>query len=217
MPKHGLATVSVVRTTLTSTTPAVSAITIPTCVLTTDGRSLVMRGTAPSDLPDLMAMHARCSRRTLLGRYFTGARPPSRRLARRLLETDVALVVLSPTGSVVGLGNLARADEDPRVAELAVVVEDEWQGRGVGTALVRQLVAAARLGGYDEVVTIAPTVGGGTQRALARLGSPLLQRTPFGEAVVRLSLAPHHLGLLGRPVTQAPRTARVAVSRPGVA
>jgi N-acetylglutamate synthase-like GNAT family acetyltransferase len=212
--KHRLATVRAVRTTLTYTAPAFAAATAPTAVPTTDGRSLVVRGALESDLTDLMAMHARCSRRTLLGRYLTGTRPPPRRLARRLLETDIALVVCSPTGSVVGLGNLAAADEDPHVAELAVVVEDSWQGRGVGTAVVRQLVAGARLAGFDEVVTIAPTIGGWTQQALARLGTPLLQRTPFGEAVVRLTLAPHHVGLLGRPVTQVPR---VAVSRPGVA
>jgi len=203
-----------VRPTLYSASPAILAVTAPTCIATTDGRSLVMRGATDSDLPDLMAMHARCGHQTLLRRYLDGGRPPSKRLARRLLQTDVALVALSPTGSVVGLGNLAAADEDPRVAEVAVVVEDGWQGRGVGTALVRQLVAAGRLTGFDEVVTIAPAVGGFTQHALARLGTPLLQRTPFGEAVVRLSLAPHHVGLLGRPVTQVPR---VSVSRPGVA
>jgi GNAT superfamily N-acetyltransferase len=189
-------------------------ITTPTSVISTDGRSLVMRGALESDLSDLMAMHARCGRATLAARYLTGTRPPSRRLARTLLSTDIALIVLSPTGSIVGLGNVASSDIDPGVAELAAMVQDDWQGQGIGTALVRQLVAGARIAGYDEVVAIAPTTGGWTQGALARFGRPLLQRTPFGEAVVRLELAPHHVGLLGRPVTQV---ARVAVSRPGVA
>lgn len=173
-----------------------------------------MRSGADADLRELQAMHARCSRSTLDARYLDGGRAPSRRLCKELLRTDVAIVTFSPTGSLVALGNLAGSDEDPQVAEVAVVVEDAWQRGGLGTVMLRHLVAAARLVGHEEVVAIAPTRGSWTEAALARLGEPLLQRTPFGEAVVRLSLAPHHAGLLARP---APAIRRVVVSRAGVA
>lgn len=159
-------------------------------------------------------MHARCGRSTLAARYLTDGRPPSRRLVRALLRTDIALVAMSPFDSVVCLGNLATADEDPGVAEIAVVVDDAWQREGLGSTVVRHLVGSARLSGYREVVAVAPAVGGWVHQTLAELGDPLLQRTPFGEAVVRLELAPHHVGLLAPPVTAAGRT---TISRPGVA
>jgi GNAT superfamily N-acetyltransferase len=186
----------------------------PTLITLTDARVLLMRAATDDDLHETMAMHARCGRRTLQARYLTGIRPPSRRHTRALLSTDIALVAESPTGSVVGLGNIATAEENPGTAEIAVLVEDDWQGRGIGTALLHHLVGGARLAGYDEVVAICPTIGGWIQDGLARLGDPLLQRTPFGEAVVRLVLAPHHVGLLGPP---ADARARTVVTRPGVA
>lgn len=200
-------------TTLTWRSPGV-VVRQPTLITLTDGRALAMRGATDDDLHETMAMHARCGRRTLESRYLIGTRPPSRRHARALLHTDIALVAESPTGSVVGLGNIATAEESPVTAEIAVLVEDDWQGRGIGTGLLHQLVAGARLSGYDEVVAICPTIGGWIQDGLARLGEPLLQRTPFGEAVVRLQLAPHHVGLLGPP---ADARARTVVTRQGAA
>lgn len=160
-------------------------------------------------------MHARCSPTTLSARYFAGGRAPGRQLTKALLSTELALVATSPTGSVAALGNLARADEDPGVAELAALVQDDWQGSPLGVAVVRQLVGGARLLGYREVVSIAAADHSWVQGCLGRLGETLLQRTPFGEAVLRLELAPHHLGLLGPPAPEPP--GRVVISRPGVA
>jgi len=189
-------------------------VTQPTLACLSDGAELLMRAAVDGDLRELQAMHARCSGTTLAARYLGDGRPPSRRLCRELLRTDVAIAAFSPTGSLIALGNLAGSDEDPQVAEVAVVVEDAWQRGGLGTVMLRHLVAAARLLGYEEVVAIAPTRGSWTEASLARLGAPLLQHTPFGEAVVRLSLAPHHAGLLARP---APASRRVVVTRAGVA
>ncbi len=187
----------------------------PTQVVLDDGRLLVLRGADDDDLPEVQALHARCSPATLAARYLAGGRPPSRRLTRSLLHTDLALVATAAPGTVVALGNLAGADDDSDVAELACIVDDDWHDQGVQSALLRQLVAGARLLGYREVVCIAPTTGGWVQQQMSRLGETLLQRTPFGEAVVRLELAPHHIGLLGRP--WSPGRERVVVSRPGVA
>lgn len=195
---------------------ALEAILAPNGAPLRDGRTLVLQGAVLGDLPELQAMHARCSEQTLHGRYYAGPRPPSRRLCLQLLRTDVALVALSPACSVVGLGNLARSDEDDEVAEVAVLVEDGWQGRGLGTVLLRHLVGAARLLGMAEVVAVAGSPGTWVERGLDRLGPSLHQRTPFGESVLRLTLAPHHVGLLAGPVRAVPRSVvSVAVRAPG--
>ena len=177
-----------------------------------DGRTFLLRGAAQSDLAEVQAMHARCSSSTLSARYLAGGRAPGRQLTKALLETELALVATSPTGAVAALGNLARADEDADVAELAALVQDDWQAGPLGVAVVRQLVGGARLLGYREVVSIAAGDRSWVQECLSRLGDTLLQRTPFGEAVLRLELAPHHRGLLGPPAPEPP--SRVVVSRP---
>ena len=48
-------------------------------------------------------------------------------------------------GELRGLGELLPIEGDgPRAAELAISVESRWQNRGIGTALLRRLIVAAR-------------------------------------------------------------------------
>jgi GNAT superfamily N-acetyltransferase len=61
-------------------------------------------------------------------------------------ENAVALVAApagDETGTLVAMG---RFDVDPatRLADVAFVVDDPWQGQGLGTALLARLAAAAR-------------------------------------------------------------------------
>jgi acetyltransferase len=73
---------------------------------------------------------------------------------RYLTEVDgrnhVALVAERPTGPVralLGVARYVRLPEDPEAAEVAVVVADHWQGRGLGTLLVDELAPRARARG----------------------------------------------------------------------
>ena len=70
---------------------------------------------------------------------------------RYLTEVDgrnhVALVAESPTQPVrrlIGVARFVRLPEDPNVAEAAIVVADDWHGRGVGSKLAGALAARAR-------------------------------------------------------------------------
>jgi GNAT superfamily N-acetyltransferase len=155
-------------------------------------------------------MHARCSLGTIGARYAGATRAPGRRLLERLVCTDVAILAFTPLQQVVGLANVAGTEEDEDVAELAVLVEDGWQHRGVGSALVRQSVGAARGLGFEELYGVAARSGSWAEHALGRFGETLFQQTPFGEVVVRLRLWPHHLGLLGPPLPHG----QAAVSQP---
>ena len=54
----------------------------------------------------------------------------------------LVLVVLPPGGleQPVGIARLVQDPSDPATADIAVTVADQWQGRGVGAALVRALM-----------------------------------------------------------------------------
>jgi RimJ/RimL family protein N-acetyltransferase len=54
----------------------------------------------------------------------------------------LALIVLPPDGpeGPVGVARLVQDAADPATADIAVTVADDWQGRGVGTALVAALL-----------------------------------------------------------------------------
>lgn len=117
------------------------------------GRAPVMlRPAEKADLPAISAMHERCGSRTLLLRYFSGTRAPSQAHLLRLLSPSkgVALVAEAVhSGQIVALGNLIGEGE---LSEAAVLVEDAWQRKGIGTAVLRRMVSAAAGLGLCAVV-----------------------------------------------------------------
>ena len=106
-----------------------------------DGTEVTVRPGVPEDVPGVRAMHERCSALTRYRRYLRANPRLPERAARRLLRggAGCALVAVGPGDRVVGLGNL-EATPQPGVGEIALIVEDGWQRRGLGGALTRRLV-----------------------------------------------------------------------------
>jgi len=84
-------------------------------------------------------------------RFLSPKRSFSRTELRYLTEVDgldhVALVAeypSAPARRLIAVGRFVRLDDDPRAAEVAVTVADEWQRRGLGSVLGKHLAHAAR-------------------------------------------------------------------------
>jgi RimJ/RimL family protein N-acetyltransferase len=82
-------------------------------------------------------------------------------------ERHVA-VVLYADGQPIGVGRLLRSAPGSSVADLAVTVADDWQGRGAGTVLARELLARAE--GVREIDTVVAADNVASLRMLAGLG-----------------------------------------------
>jgi RimJ/RimL family protein N-acetyltransferase len=54
-------------------------------------------------------------------------------------------------GSIVGIARYVRVPDRPNAADGAIAVADEHHGRGIGTALVRCLIARARVNGFSTL------------------------------------------------------------------
>ncbi|MFD1826871.1 MULTISPECIES: GNAT family N-acetyltransferase [Mumia] len=77
-------------------------------------------------------------------------------------------------------------EETPGTQELGVIVEDAWQRRGVGTALVRRGARRARECGADEVVLVTQP---GNDAILRTIGSAgFLARITRADATVRITV-----------------------------
>jgi RimJ/RimL family protein N-acetyltransferase len=119
------------------------------------GQRIRLRPISPEDEPRLIALYERLSRRTVYQRFFTVMRrlPPDwvHFLANVDYHRRFALVAEDAAAAVPTLVAVARyepvAGEDD-VVELAFVVQDAWQGRGLGSLLVRELLRAAELNGF---------------------------------------------------------------------
>ncbi|AHI00261.1 bifunctional GNAT family N-acetyltransferase/acetate--CoA ligase family protein [Kutzneria albida] len=123
-------------------------------VVLSDGGTVHLRPITPDDAERLLAFHGRLSERTRYFRYF-GPYPriPPRDLERfsTVDHVDrVALVALLGE-DIVAVGRFDRLDGGDS-AEVAFVVADPHQGRGLGSILLEHLAAAARERGLDRFV-----------------------------------------------------------------
>jgi RimJ/RimL family protein N-acetyltransferase len=115
-------------------------------VILTDGTPVTLRHIRPEDESALTALYERLSPESSYQRFFTVMRrlPPDwvHILANVDYDRRMAIVALGPGGELIGVARYAY-DERAKEAEIAIVIEDRWQGRGVGTRLLGELVGYA--------------------------------------------------------------------------
>ncbi len=118
-----------------------------------DGRTVRIRPINADDGERLAAFHRSLSDETVYFRFFAPYPELTERDVRRFTHVDhvdrVALVA-TVGGELVGVGRYDRVDD--RDAEVAFVVRDDHQGRGLGSVLLEHLAAAARERGVRRFV-----------------------------------------------------------------
>jgi RimJ/RimL family protein N-acetyltransferase len=117
-----------------------------------DGRQLEIRALRPADRAALLASFERTSEESRYRRFFAPKRTFSEKEIDFYLNVDfvshVALVAeLEEGGQRVIAGGGRYVVSEPGRAEVAFAVDDEHQGLGIGTRLMRHLVAIARAAG----------------------------------------------------------------------
>lgn len=126
----------------------------PAALTLRDGTKVTVRPITPEDEPRMIAFHKTLSDESVHFRYFgmpsLGFRTGHERLAALCatdLAREIALVAdrLKQDGEheILGVGRLIKTP-DLNEAEFAILVPDCWQGDGLGTALLKALVAIAR-------------------------------------------------------------------------
>jgi RimJ/RimL family protein N-acetyltransferase len=131
-----------------------------------DGTRVLVREIQPEDAPTLQRLVGRLSDQTVHLRFFGPMRELSDKQARHFAEVDgkdrYALVALDPEDEdeIVAVVRYDREDGTDR-AEYAALVEDHLQGRGLGFALTRSLIGAARERGirYFEAMVLPENRG----------------------------------------------------------
>jgi RimJ/RimL family protein N-acetyltransferase len=114
-----------------------------------DGARLRLRPIRPEDQARLSAFYDRLSRQTAYQRFFTVMKrlPPdwAHLLANVDYERRLALLAEHGPPEAPELVGVARYEPTDRAdtAELAFVIQDGWQGRGLGTIMLDALLTAA--------------------------------------------------------------------------
>jgi RimJ/RimL family protein N-acetyltransferase len=159
-----------------------------------DGTPVLTRRIRPDDKRLIQRGIQNLSELSVRRRFLSARRSFTQAELRYLTEVDgrnhVAIVAESPTQParrLIGVARFVRLPEDPDTAEVAIVVADDFQGRGVGSLLARELAARARgLGVKRFTATMA-----GDNRPALRLMEKLtrhLERRHSGSGVTETVL-----------------------------
>jgi len=122
-----------------------------------DGRRVEIRALRPDDREGLAAAVARSSSESLYRRFFSAKRNFTQSEIDFFLNVDfvnhVALVAVVEENGRSGIAGGARyIVVQPGTAEMAFAVVDEYQGQGIGAALMRHLAAIATSAGLRTLI-----------------------------------------------------------------
>ncbi|WP_120053150.1 GNAT family N-acetyltransferase [Streptomyces griseorubiginosus] len=156
------------------------ALTLP------EGHDITVRRADTGDLEAAREMHERCSPRTLSTRYH-GPVGDADRYLNHLLSPRYGrtLAVQTASGRIVGLGHLLWDGDE---TEVALLVEDAWQRRGIGGELLERLVAMAAEAGCESVYAVTQSSNTGMVAAMRGLGLPLDYQIEEGTLVITARL-----------------------------
>ena len=166
------------------------------------GHRVVVRNLRPDDEAGLGAMFDELSSTSRYQRFLAGKPTLSARVLRKLVDVDhrdhVALVAVTRDGpeggdggAVIGEARWVRDEHDPTLAEMAITVADDWQRRGLGTALADDLARRAVEEGVDRFAAEVLTDNDGIRRLVEHVGDVDRAEQGDGTAVLHVPTAGH--------------------------
>jgi RimJ/RimL family protein N-acetyltransferase len=151
-----------------------------------DGLRVVIREIRPSDRHLLERGRERFSDESMR-RRFLGPKPSlSSTELRYLTEVDgqdhhaVVAVLLDDPDAIVAVARFVRLAHEPTTAEAAIIVADEYQGRGLGKRLAHQLADAARDRGIRRFTASMLTDNAAALALMRTLGERLASHYDHG-------------------------------------
>lgn len=160
-----------------------------------DGSHVPVREVRATDAAALRRLVGRSSARSVYLRYFGPMKELSEKQARRFAEVDgvrrFALVALDPEdkNEIVAVVRYDR-EGDSGAAEYAALVEDRFQGRGLGIGLTHRLIEAAREHNVERLHALVLPENTGMLHLLRSLNLPERERWEQGVEHVEIDLRP---------------------------
>jgi len=158
-----------------------------------DGAEILIRPIEPQDADELRAGFAHLGAVSRYRRFLSEIDHLTPHQLDYLTHVDhsdhEALAALAAaTGTGVATARFVRDQADRKNAEVAVVVADDWQGRGVGGALLERLAKRARAIGIERFTARMIVGNDAARRLLTRVGDVVGERQGAGTIELTLRL-----------------------------
>jgi CRP-like cAMP-binding protein len=196
-----------------------AAFITPIPVRMRDGTHLFLRPVLPGDVERTTNGPVQFSGETLYRRFQT-PRVPTKSLMTYLFEVDyihhfVWVITDGPEGPVVADARFVRDEQDPAVAEVAFIVADEYQNRGIGTFLMAALAVAANYQGIHRFTARVLSDNYPMRAILDRLGAAW-HRDDLGVVTTEIDVPdPHALRLPASLIKQIHAATRQVIKAVG--
>lgn len=148
-----------------------------------DGVRVLLRPAGHADGPAILDGFARCSADTRYFRFLSGGYHLTDERLHALTDADhrdhavwLALDRDLPGSPVAALTRFARSPTDPVVAEVAFIVADAYQGRGLGHLLLDALRVSAAVDGITTFVASVLAENGPMKSLLLHRGGRVVGR-----------------------------------------
>ena len=162
-----------------------------------DGAEVVVRPIEPDDRDALVAAFERLSDESRYRRFLGPVERLGPSMLSYLTEVDhrdhEALAAFEPGGDLVGVGRYVR-EGDGSTAEAAVTVADDWQSRGLGTALTALLAERALDEGISTFTASMLAQNRDMLELLGSVGSVRVTAREGGTIEVEVALEPERPG-----------------------
>lgn len=158
-----------------------------------NGVVVPVRTIRPDDAIALQKLHRRLSEQSIRLRFFGSMSELSDRKAKYLAHVDglnsFALVALDPDepDEIIAVVRFD-CEEGTDKAEYAALVEDRWQGRGLGIVMTRQLIGEARNRGIQYFYGLVLPENRRMLKLLRSLNLPERERRDGGAKYVEVEL-----------------------------
>jgi acetyltransferase len=162
------------------------------------GTPVTIRPIRPEDEPAMVGFHEGLSERSVYLRYFGPLKLQQRVAHSRLLricfndyDREIALVAERSLGKgryeVLGVGRMSKVHASG-TAEFAVVVIDQWQNKGLGTELTKQLIDIARHEKLNRLIAYTLLENKEMQHMCKKLGFEVHQSSEDAECSIVMNL-----------------------------
>lgn len=164
-----------------------------------DGRQVVIRSIRPDDAELLVRLFYRLSDRSKRLRFHASVEHLSPEQIQEEAETlaainpqqDAALIATTKENGaehIVAVVRFSRANPTDALAEIAMLVRDDFQNQGLGTYLTCKLTNIARSMGIQQFVASIIPENHQVLRVFEKLSLPIKQEKYIGETQVFVSL-----------------------------